>query len=448
MNNQTPSEPGALTPALLGAVGAAALAGLLFGFDTAVIAGVTGDIRRVFDLSPAMLGVTVSSALWGTLLGAAFAGKPGDRFGSRDGLRAMAILYLISSLGCALAWSWPSLLIARFIGGLAIGGSSVLAPIYVAEIAPTRRRGALVGLFQLNIVAGILLAYLSNALIAAADLGASAWRWKLAVTIAPAALLWLVLGPAPHSPRWLAARGRTAEAQEAARRLGGGAPSAGTLIPGDGVRLSWRRHRTPILLAVGLAMFNQFTGINALLYYLNDIFADAGFAAASADLQAVIIGLTNLIFTLLAMAVIDRFGRKHLLLVGSVGMAACLGLASYVLSTGQHAGWLLYGLIGFIAAFAFSQGAVIWVYLSEIFPTAVRARGQALGSSVHWLANAVISGLFPIIAARAPGAPFAIFAGLMLVQFVVVALLYPETKGVDLETLAARLAPSDVEKQN
>jgi sugar porter (SP) family MFS transporter len=429
------------TSGLVGAVGAAALAGLLFGFDTAVIAGVTLDIRHVYQLSPATLGVTVSSALWGTLLGAMASGRPGDRYGSRDGLRVMAVLYLVSSLGCALAWSWPALLTARFICGVAIGGSSVLAPVYIAEIAPARRRGALVGLFQVNIVVGVLLAYLSNALLGMMDLGQDAWRWKLAVTAAPAALLLVMLVRAPQSPRWLLAKGRSSQALAAMERLGSDATFE-VLAPQPGaprVGLSWRAHRKPILLAVTLALFNQLTGINALLYYLNDIFAAAGFGGASASLKAVAIGATNLIFTLLAMGVIDRIGRKRLLLIGSVGMAIALALASWILSSGQHAGWLLYVLVGFIAAFAFSQGAVIWVYISEIFPTAVRSRGQALGSSVHWLANALISGAFPVIAAWKPGAPFGLFAAMMLLQLVVVALFYPETMGARLETIATRL---------
>ena len=427
-----------MRPALVGAVAAAALAGLLFGFDTAVIAGVTGDISRVYGLTPATLGITVSSALWGTLLGAMASGKPGDRYGSRDGLRAMAILYFISSIGCALAWSWPVLLTARFIGGVAIGGSSVLAPVYMAEIAPARRRGALVGLFQVNIVVGILVAYLSNFLLDQLALGPDAWRWKLAITALPAALLWLMLARAPQSPRWLRAQGRDEEAQAAQTRLGGDPePSEPPSAPGG--RLSWRLHRKPILLAVTLALFNQLTGINALLYYLNDIFAAAGFGHATAGLQAVAIGATNLVFTLLAMSVIDRFGRKRLLLVGSVGMAVCLGLAAWILDGGLHSGWLLYVLVGFIAAFAFSQGAVIWVYISEIFPTPVRARGQALGSSTHWLANALIAGAFPTIAAWKPGAPFVVFAAMMVVQLVVVALFYPETMGARLESIAKAL---------
>ncbi|CAN5272780.1 sugar porter family MFS transporter [soil metagenome] len=425
---------------LLGAIGAAALAGLLFGFDTAVISGVTHDISRVYALTPATLGITVSSALWGTLLGAMASGKPGDRHGSRDGLRAMAVLYFISSVGSALAWSWPVLLAARFIGGVAIGGSSVLAPIYMAEIAPARQRGALVGLFQVNIVVGILLAYLSNFLLDQLALGADVWRWKLAVTAAPAALLWLMLARAPQSPRWLAARGREEEARAALARLGGDQQiESQAATPASEARLSWRVHRKPILLAVTLALFNQLTGINALLYYLNDIFAAAGFGHATASLQAVAIGATNLLFTLLAMTVIDRFGRKRLLLIGSVGMAICLGLASWILDGGRHPGWLLYVLVGFIAAFAFSQGAVIWVYISEIFPTPVRARGQALGSSTHWLANALIAGAFPAIAAWKPGAPFLVFAAMMVLQLIVVALVYPETMGARLESIADAL---------
>jgi sugar porter (SP) family MFS transporter len=427
-----------MNPALVGAVAAAAMAGLLFGFDTAVIAGVTGDISRVYGLTPATLGITVSSALWGTLLGAMASGKPGDRYGSRDGLRAMAILYFISSIGCALAWSWPVLLMARFIGGVAIGGSSVLAPVYMAEIAPARRRGALVGLFQVNIVVGILVAYLSNFLLDQLGLGPNAWRWKLAITALPAALLWLMLARAPQSPRWLLAQGRVEEAQAAQTRLGGDLQPSEPPSP-PGARLSWRLHRKPILLAVTLALFNQLTGINALLYYLNDIFAAAGFGHATAGLQAVAIGATNLVFTLLAMSVIDRFGRKRLLLVGSVGMAVCLGLAAWILDGDRHPGWLLYVLVGFIAAFAFSQGAVIWVYISEIFPTPVRARGQALGSSTHWLANALIAGAFPTIAAWKPGAPFVVFAAMMVLQLVVVALFYPETMGARLESIAKAL---------
>lgn len=435
------------SPALIGGVAAAALAGLLFGFDTAVISGVTGDLRAVFGLSPLALGITVSCALWGTLLGAMTAGLLGDRYGSRDGLRFMAVLYLLSGIGCALAWNWPALLVFRFIAGLGIGGSSVLAPVYISEIAPSKRRGALVGLFQINIVAGILVAYLSNFLVGLIDFGAAEWRWKLAVAVLPAALLFAMLRAVPQSPRWLAAKGRTGEAAAALKRIGIADPqaelarisTAADRAAGD-MRLSWRRHKRPILLAVALAMFNQLAGINAILYYLNDIFAAAGYGKVSADMKAVAIGATNLIFTVLALLVIDRVGRKTLLLVGSVGMTAALGATAAIMGTGQGQDWLLFVLVGFIAFFAFSQGAVIWVYISEIFPTPVRARGQSLGSSTHWLMNALVSFAFPFVAAHSRSAPFVVFAAMMALQFFVVLAFFPETKGVALEDMDAALS--------
>lgn len=431
------------------AVAVAALAGLLFGFDTAVIAGTTADLRRVFDLSPGGLGVTVSIALWGTLLGALTAGRLGGRLGARDTLKATGLLYLASSLGCAFAPDWPVFALARFVGGVGIGASSVLAPVYISEIAPARRRGALVGAFQLAIVTGILLAYASNAGLGLAGLGADAWRWKLGVAALPAAGFLLLLRAIPQSPRWLLARGREDEARAALSALSpGDAPAELARLRAAavdeaqmaGARLGWREHRRPILLAVGLAAFNQLAGINAILYYLNDIFAAAGYGRVSADGQAVAIGLTNLVFTALAMTVIDRLGRKALLLTGSVGMAACLSLAALVLSGRAPAGLLLWGLVAYIGCFAFSQGAVIWVYISEVFPSRVRAQGQSLGAATHWLMNALISAAFPFVAARSHGGPFWVFAALMVVQFVVVLTAFPETKGVDLETLQARLA--------
>jgi sugar porter (SP) family MFS transporter len=420
---------------LMGSVLVAALAGLLFGFDTAVVAGVTGDLSREMSLTPATLGITVSSALWGTLLGALVAGIPGDRYGSRACLRGLALLYVASGLGCALAGGWGELLFFRFIGGLAIGGSSVLAPVYIAELAPPHRRGALTGLFQLNIVAGILVAYLSNSLI-------EGWRWKFGVTALPALLFFLLLWTIPASPRWLALKGRAEEALDVLKRVGSANPQGdltqllAATSEGTG-KLSWRRHKKPILLAVALGMFNQLTGINAILYYLNDIFAAAGFGKVSADAQAVAVGATNLLFTALAMLVIDRLGRKTLLLIGAVGMAFSLAAAAVILWGLADQSLLLWVLLVFIASFAFSQGAVIWVYISEIFPTDVRARGQSLGSGTHWLMNALISGLFPLVAAWSKGAPFLVFALMMAVQFVVVLLFFPETKRLSLEEITA-----------
>jgi sugar porter (SP) family MFS transporter len=429
-------------------IASAALAGLLFGFDTAVIAGVIGDLKSLFGLSASQEGATVSIALIGTLIGALCSGAIGDRHGSRNALGVMAFLYLISGLGCAFAWDWRSLMLFRFIGGLAIGGSSVLAPVYISEIAPPARRGALVGLFQLNIVAGILVAYLSNYLIGQLALGTVEWRWKLGVTAAPAALLLAMLQYIPHSPRWLAAKGRASEALAALEKIGVARATEelrainASLAPhpkGSQAKLSWREHRVPILLAITIAMFNQLAGINAILYYINSIFAAAGFGRVSADLQAVAIGATNLVFTAIAMTVIDKLGRKSLLLTGSVGMAVCLSGVATIMASGENQQLLLWMLVGFIAFFAFSQGAVIWVYISEIFPTAVRARGQSVGSSTHWAMCAVLTFLFPIIAEHSKALPFVFFAAMMALQFVVVWFFFPETKGVPLEQMNQRI---------
>ncbi|GAA4769759.1 sugar porter family MFS transporter [Stakelama sediminis] len=431
---------------LAAAIGTAALAGLLFGFDTAVIAGVTGDLTRLFALTPETLGVTVSAALWGTLIGALSAGKPGDSFGSRNSLRVLAAFYFVAGLGCALVSNWSAFLVFRFICGLAIGGSSVLAPVYIAEIAPARHRGLLVGLFQLMIVIGILVAYLSNAAIAGLIGDATAWRWKLGVTAAPALIFFILLFAIPDSPRWLMTRGRRDEADDALARIGLTPEAAAAELhrieqalqrdPAD-EKLSWHRHRKPILLAISVAMFNQLAGINAVLYYLNDIFARAG--SLSPDRQAILIGIANLVFTLVGMALIDRLGRKTLLLIGATGMVLCLGAAAAVLFGAIANAVMLPALIGFIAFFATSQGAVIWVYISEIFPTPIRARGSALGAGTHWLMNALIAGVFPVLVAWSPGAPFAIFAAAMVVQLLVVATFFPETRGVDLDLMAERM---------
>jgi sugar porter (SP) family MFS transporter len=416
------------------------LAGLLFGFDTAVIAGTTQGLAQAFQLDPSGLGMTVSSALWGTLLGALFAGRPGDRFGARNCLRAIAGLYIVSALGCLFAPSLAVLVAARVLGGIAIGASSVLAPIYLAEIAPAHRRGMLVGAFQFNIVLGILVAYLSNWLVGLAELGADEWRWKFGVAAVPALVLCGLLFGIPNSPRWLAVKGRTREAEQVLREIGA-ADVAGELARyahghmSAGSKLSWSRYRKPMLLAFAIAAFNQLSGINAILYYANDIFAAAGFGKVSADLQSVMIGATNLLFTLLALTVIDRLGRKTLLMVGSVGMVVALAGTAWIQWSGMHRDLLLWALVLFIAAFAFSQGAVIWVYISEIFPTEVRARGQSLGASTHWFMDAIVAGVFPAMAARSNGLPFVLFALAMLVQLFVVARWFVETKGTRLEDI-------------
>ena len=426
----------------------ASLAGMLFGFDTAVIAGVTHALRAEFSLSPAGRGAAVSSALWGTLAGALLAGRPGDRYGSRDMLRIVALLYVISALGSAAAWNLSSFAVCRFLAGVAIGASSVLAPVYLAEIAPADRRGALVGLFQLNIVIGILLAYGSNFCVAQLIGGPDVWRVKLAVAALPALLFFVLLFTIPASPRWLASKARFAQAEASLRRLGCADPRAAldamTVPPAapdaPRQRLSWPAHRRPILLAVGLACFNQLSGINAVLYYLNDIFAAAGFDAWSADLQSIAIGAANLGATLLGISLLDRAGRRTLMLIGSVGTALALIGVAFIMAAGAHRGSLLPLLILFIASFAVSQGAVIWVYLSEIFPTAVRARGQGLGSATHWILNALIAGAFPVVAAHSKAAPFAFFAAMMLLQFIAALEFMPETRGVALERMSERLS--------
>jgi SP family arabinose:H+ symporter-like MFS transporter len=437
-----------LNPNLLRASAVGALGGLLFGFDTAVIAGTTDSLRTLYALSPFQLGVTVSMALVGTVIGAMFAGLPGQEYGARETLRVLAVFYVLSALGCALAWNWPVLLAARFLGGLGIGGSSVLGPVYIAELAPARIRGRLVGMFQINIVIGILLAYLSNFLIARQELGASEWRWQFGVAALPATLFLVMLFGIPPSPRWLVTQKRVDEARAVLETMGSDAPDRELQEIVSSIHLesletaeplfSWKYH-LPIFLAVTIGMFNQLSGINAILYYLNDIFAAAGFSKLSGALQTVAIGTMNLLATLLAMSVIDKLGRKTLLLIGSVGTALCLTGVARIFVTRHHQEYLLWFLVAYIAFFAVSQGAVIWVYISEVFPSRVRAKGQALGSSSHWIMNAIIAYTFPQLAKSSGAYPFMFFAAMMVIQFFVVLFFYPETKGVSLEQMQQRL---------
>lgn len=422
------------------AVTAAALGGLLFGFDTAVIAGVTHALSQNFALTAMGLGAAVSAALVGTLLGAITAGIPGDRYGSRCILIWIAVAYMVSAIGCALSNGLPSFIFFRALSGLAIGASSVLAPVYIAEISPADRRGFLVGSFQLSIVIGILAAYVSNAAIASTVDADVAWRFKLGVAAAPATLFLVMLLRIPDSPRWLLHKGRLDQARAAIETLGMG--DADRLIAQfgqshpssqDHSRLNWRQHRRPILLAVTIAAFNQLSGINAILYYLGDIFTAAGFTTVSADLQSVAIGVANLLATFVGMSVIDRFGRKPLLLVGAAGTSMALASVAAIYTTNQGQSLLLPALMLFILFFAVSQGAVIWVYLSEIFPTAVRARGQAIGSATHWGLNAVIAFGFPIIAQYSQAIPFWFFAAAMLLQIFILWRYFPETRGTSLE---------------
>jgi MFS transporter, SP family, arabinose:H+ symporter len=425
-----------------------ALGGLLFGFDTAVIAGTTHSLTVEYGLTPATLGLTVSIALWGTVLGSMGAGVVGQHLGGRETLRILAILYLVSALGCAFAWSWPVLVASRFIGGIGIGGSSVLGPVYIAEVSPAPQRGRLVGLFQINIVIGILLAYFSNYCIAQVGLGREEWRWQLGIAAAPALLFLLLLFGIPRSPRWLATKGKLEEAISVLQMTGSSNPQAelNEIVSSIDLErlqasepLFSRKYRYPIFLGVTIGMFNQLSGINAILYYLNDIFASAGFSEISGNLQAVAVGGMNLIATLFAMTLIDKWGRKTLLLIGSVGTAGCLAGVSAIFFSNRHQDFLLWLLLGYIGFFAISQGAVIWVYISEVFPTRVRAKGQSLGSSAHWIMNALISGTFPLMATSSGAYPFVFFSSMMVLQFFVVLYLYPETKHVTLEQLQHHL---------
>jgi sugar porter (SP) family MFS transporter len=423
-----------------------ALGGLLFGFDTVVIAGANEAIKAQYGLNGWTLGLTVSIALVGTVAGALGSGSLGQKIGSRAALRIMGVLYVLSAVGCAFAPSWIALLIFRFIGGIGIGGSSVLGPVYIAELAPAKWRGRLVGLFQINIVIGILLAYLSNAIIATFHLGAIEWRVDLGVAVLPAALFLLLLLSVPHSSRWLITQNRIDEAHFTLRAMG--SPDSQSEI--DAIVESLKeehgssslfdgRHNLPIFLAITIGMFNQLSGINAILYYLPSIFESAGFNHMSSNVQSAAIGLANLLATLLGISLIDRLGRKTLLLIGAVGCAVCLGFAAVLFKIGGHANLLLPAFIGFIVFFAISQGAVIWVYLSEVFPTNVRSKGQSLGSSTHWIMNAIITFLMPGALAYSKSLPFAFFAAMMVVQFVVVLAVYPETKGYSLEMLQQKL---------
>jgi SP family arabinose:H+ symporter-like MFS transporter len=425
-----------------------ALGGLLFGFDTVVISGTTHSLTVVYGLSPQALGITVSMALVGTVIGAIFAGIPGQKWGARETLRVLAVFYVLSALGCAFAWNWHALLAARFIGGLGIGGSSVLGPVYIAELAPAKIRGRLVGTFQINIVIGILLAYFSNYSIGRLGLGPTEWRWQLGIAAVPAILFLILLFGIPPSSRWLVTQKRVDEARSVLQLMGAENPEGELKEIVDSIHLerlstreplfSWK-YRIPLFLAISIGMFNQLSGINAILYYLNDIFAAAGFSKMSGDLQSVAVGGMNLLATLLGMSVIDKLGRKTLLLIGSVGTAACLFGVSGVFFTNSHQSALLWFLVIYIGFFAISQGAVIWVYIGEVFPNRVRAKGQSVGSSSHWIMNALIAYTFPQVAKSSGAYPFVFFGVMMVVQFFVVLFFYPETKGYSLEEMQHKL---------
>lgn len=427
----------------------AALGGLLFGFDTAVISGTTEALQHVFELNEFWLGFAVASALIGTIVGAFGAGKPAEALGRKRVLFVIALLYFVSAVGTAAAQSLASFVFYRFLGGLAVGGASVVSPMYIAEISPAGLRGRLVAVNQLNVVTGILLAFLSNFVLAQSLDASWAWRWMLGVQAFPAALFFLLLFSIPESPRWLVKRGRLAEARVVLEGLGGAdverelAEIEASLREETGrqpAKLFQRRYLFPIFLAWTVAMFNQLSGVNALMYYAPRIFQMAGAAADDALLQAVAVGGTNLVFTILALFIIDRFGRRPLLMAGGVGAAVCLALTAAGFYRADLANQLvLVGLLGFIAFHAIGQGAVIWVFISEIFPNRVRAKGQALGSFTHWFMAAAISWTFPMLAEISGGHAFAFFSAMMALQFLFAWKIMPETKGLSLEELERKL---------
>jgi sugar porter (SP) family MFS transporter len=445
-------EPLKINSTLLCATIVAALGGLLFGFDTIVISGCQTQLKTLFQLDSFQQGFMTASAIIGTVIGALFAARPGDQYGRRDSLKVAGALYIICALGCALAWGFWPLIAFRIIGGIAVGASSVLGPLYLAEISPAQWRGRLVAFFQLNIVIGVLLAFVSNFGIGTLGLGDTEWRWKLGVQALPAVAFFSLLFFIPRSPRWLMMKGMEGEAATVLQSLGTwDVPAQMTAIReslhqefrGKAEPLFCRAHAKPIFLAITVAMFNQLDGINALMYYLNPIFSMAGFTKVSGDMQSVVVGIANLLATMAGMVIIDRGGRKPLLIAGAIGTGVTLAGITWVFSGTANHGILLWLLVGYIICHGFGQGAVIWVYISEVFPNAVRAKGQTLGSSTHWFMAMIISWTFPIFARNAgephAGLPFLFFAVMMIVQVAVVWWFYPETKRIALEDMAEKI---------
>jgi sugar porter (SP) family MFS transporter len=427
-----------------------ALGGFLFGFDTAVISGAERSIQQLWHLNVFEHGLTVSIALIGTVIGALLGGIPSDKLGRKKTLFGIAILYLLSSVGTALAPDWVPFLIFRFLGGIGVGASSVTAPLYISEIAPADSRGKLVAMFQFNVVFGILVAYLSNYLFGL--LGGEAdtnWRWMLGVQAFPSLVFLVAVLMVPESPRWLITRkGEIAEAK-AILQIANPGKDVSQIVSdillsvqptsNGQVKAAFfsKQYQRPIMLAFLFAFFNQVSGINAIIYYAPRIFEMAGLGKSAALLSSAGIGLINFLFTLLALNLIDRFGRRTLMLIGSVGLIVTLGLVAKAFYFEEFNNFSVpVYLFIYIAFFAFSQGAVIWVFISEIFPNQVRATGQALGSFTHWLMASFIAFTFPYVAETLGGGnTFLIFCGMMVLQLIFVWRVMPETKGTSLEQI-------------
>ena len=426
-----------------------ALAGFIFGFDTVVISGAEQRIQELWGLSAGVHGLAMSMALWGTVLGALIGGWPTDRFGRKKTLLWIGVLYFVSAIGSAFAPEINTFIIARFIGGVGIGISTIAAPLYISEIAPAKKRGQLTGMFQFNIVFGILVAFLSNYLLG--GVGENAWRWMLGVEAIPAIAYTLMCFGIPESPRWLIGVKRDRlggleilrkirpddSDERLAEKADEIAQSSGT--PREKTAFWTQRLKTPIFLAFLIAFFNQLSGINAVLYFAPRIFSMTGLGEEAALLQSVGIGVTNLVFTFLGLYLIDRLGRRTLLYIGSFGYIAALGFCSWAFFTENFAIVPLC-IFAFIGAHAVGQGAVIWVFISEIFPNSNRAAGQALGCATHWVFAALLTLFFPKMVELFPaGFVFLFFCVMMVVQLIWVKMMVPETKGVSLEKIEERL---------
>src|SRR5579863_8760695 len=426
-----------------------ALAGFLFGFDTVVISGAEKTIQALWGLSPGVHGIAMASALYGTVVGSLIGGWPADRYGRKLTLLWIGLLYLVGAVGSALATNVVTFIAARVIGGLGIGISTVVAPMYISEIAPPQHRGRLAGMFQFNIVFGILIAFVSNALLA--GIGENAWRWMLGVAAFPSLLYALFCLGLPESPRWLLTKkGDRDGALQVLQRSQPDVPKqeiaaeADEIVAASSEQASsghfWtRRLRKPILLAFLIAFFNQMSGINAILYFAPRIFELTGLATKAALLQSIGIGVTNLVFTFVGLWLIDRLGRRTLLYIGSFGYITSLGLVAWAFFA-NHFSIVPICIFAFIAAHAIGQGAVIWVFISEIFPNRHRAEGQTLGSFTHWIFAALLTTFFPkMVAAFPPGYVFSFFTGMMVLQLLWVKTMVPETKGVPLEEIQKQL---------
>ena len=437
-----------------------ALGGFLFGFDTAVISGAEQDIKRIWQLSDVVHGIAIGIALYGTVVGALLGGIPATRFGRKKTLLWIGVFYLVSAAGSSLAPDIYSFMAFRLLGGFAIGASSVVAPMYISEIAPAKNRGKLVATFQFNIVFGIVVAYISNYFLQGIA-GDDSWRWMLGVVAIPSLVYCILIFFVPESPRWLivhksdydAAR-RTLEVSDPVG-VDDAIASLKQSIDEDKQKDSLsafftKRYSVPIMLAFLIAVFNQLSGINAIIYFAPRVFELAGIGKDAAFLQSAGIGLVNLIFTMLGLYLIDRLGRKKLMLIGSIGYIISLLAVAAAFYFNFLGGMIVPVLLFvFIASHAIGQGAVIWVFISEVFPNSVRAYGQSLGSSTHWILAAIITTVFPIMATRFGPAPlFLFFTIMMVLQLLWVIFKMPETKGVPLEQLEAKLLKRSTGKQD